>query len=80
MRRFARTPQNDLDAARNAVTERSSDGATEGQITCLKMPNRAVGGRGDRELLRARMLPAPTASLHVEREKTNSRKTDRCPN
>ena len=64
MRRFARTLQSDLDAVRNAVTEPWSNGATEGQISRLKTLKRAMGSRAGCELLRARMLPIPTASQH----------------
>jgi transposase len=54
MRRFARTLRRDIDAVRNAITERWSNGQTEGQTNRLK---RAMYGRAGPELLRARMLP-----------------------
>ena len=66
MRRFARTLQSDLEAVQNAVTEPWSNGTTKGQISRLKTLKRAMSGRAGWELLRARMLPVSTASLHAE--------------
>jgi transposase len=57
MQRFARTLHRDIDAVRNAITERWSNGQTEGQINRLKALKRAMYGRAGPELLRARMLP-----------------------
>ena len=57
MQRFARTLRKDIDAVRNAITERWSNGQTEGQINRLKALKRAMYGRAGPELLRARMLP-----------------------
>jgi transposase len=57
MQRFARTLRRDIDAVRNAVTERWSNGQTEGQINRLKALKRAMYGRAGPDLLRARMLP-----------------------
>ena len=57
MQRFARTLRRDIDAVRSAVTERWSNGQTEGQINRLKTLKRAMYGRAGPELLRARMLP-----------------------
>jgi transposase len=57
MQRFARTLRRDIDAVRNAIAERWSNGQTEGQINRLKTLKRAMYGRAGPELLRARMLP-----------------------
>jgi len=57
MQRFARTLHRDIDAVRNGITELWSNGQTEGQINRLKTLKRAMYGRADPELLRARMLP-----------------------
>jgi transposase len=47
----------DIEAVRNAVCERWSNGQTEGQINRLKTLKRSMYGRTGTELLRARMLP-----------------------
>jgi Transposase len=57
MQRFARNLRRDIDPVRNAITERWSNGQTEGQINRLKTLKRAMYGRTGPELLRARMLP-----------------------
>jgi transposase len=57
MQRFGRTLQRDIDAVRNALIERWSNGQTEGQINRLKTLKRATYGRAGAELLRAPMLP-----------------------
>jgi len=57
MRRFAYTVRHDLAAVRCAVSERWSNGQTEGQISRLKALKRAMYGRAGTELLRARLLP-----------------------
>jgi hypothetical protein len=57
MRRFARTLRQDIEAVRNAVLERWSNGQTEGQINRLKTLKRAMYGRAGVDLLRARMMP-----------------------
>jgi transposase len=57
MQRLARTLRGDIDAVRNAITERWSNGQTEGQINRLKTLKRAMYGRAGPELLRAPMLP-----------------------
>jgi transposase len=57
VQRFVRTLRRDIDAVRNALTERWSNGQTEGQIDRLKTLKRAMYGRASTELLRARMLP-----------------------
>jgi transposase len=57
MRRFAYTVRHDLAAVQNAITERWSNGQTEGQINRLKTLKRAMYGRAGTELLRARLLP-----------------------
>ena len=54
LRRFAYTIRNDLAAVRNAITERWSNGQTEGQINRLKTLKRQMYGRAGTELLRAR--------------------------
>jgi transposase len=54
---FARTLMIDIQAVRNAVVERWSNGQTEGQINRLKTLKRAMFGRANVELLRARLLP-----------------------
>jgi len=54
---FARTLMIDIQAARNAVVEPWSNGQTEGQISRLKTLKRAMFGRANVELLRARLLP-----------------------
>ena len=65
LQRFARTAQGDLDAVRNAVTERWSNGQAEGQISRLKTLKRAMYGRAGVDLLRARMLPFQPAGRHT---------------
>jgi hypothetical protein len=57
MRRFARTLRQDIDAVRNAVLERWSNGQVEGQINRLKTLKRAMYGRAGVDLLRVRMMP-----------------------
>ena len=57
MQRFARTVSQDLEAVRNAATERWSSGPVEGQINRLKTLKRAMYGRAGVELLRARLMP-----------------------
>jgi transposase len=57
MQRFAHNLRRDIDAVRNAITERWSNGQTEGQINRLKTLKRAMYGRAGPELLRARMVP-----------------------
>ncbi len=57
IRRFAQILRRDIDAVRNAISERWSNGQTEGQINRLKTLKRAMYGRAGTELLRARMLP-----------------------
>jgi transposase len=57
IRRFAQILRRDIDAVRNAISERWSNGQTEGQINRLKTLKRAMYGRAGAELLRARMLP-----------------------
>jgi len=42
LQRFARTLRRDIDAVRNAITERWSNGQTEGQINRLKTLKRAM--------------------------------------
>jgi transposase len=57
MRRFAYTVRHDLAAVQNAISERWSNGQTEGQINRLKTLKHAMYGRAGTELLRARLLP-----------------------
>jgi hypothetical protein len=57
LRRFAHTIRYDLAAVRNAISERWSNGQTEGQINRLKALKRQMYGRAGTELLRARLLP-----------------------
>ena len=57
IRRFAQILRRDIDAVRNAISERWSNGQTEGQINRLKTLKRAMYGRAGTQLLRARMLP-----------------------
>ena len=64
MQRFARTVRRDLDAVTNALTERWSNGQTEGHINRLKTLKRAMYGRAGAELLRARMLPLHSPIEH----------------
>jgi transposase len=61
---FARTLMIDIRAVRNAVIERWSNGQTEGQINRLKTLTRAMFGRADTELLRARLLPIGEIADH----------------
>ena len=55
--RFVRTLRQDVAAVRNAITETWSNGQVEGQINRLKTIKRAMYGRANVELLRARMMP-----------------------
>jgi transposase len=57
LRRFAYTVRHDLAAVRNAISERWSNGQTEGHINRLKTLKRQMYGRAGTELLRARLLP-----------------------
>ena len=57
IRRFVQVLRRDIDAVRNAIRERWSNGQTEGHINRLKTLKRAMYGRAGTELLRARMLP-----------------------
>jgi hypothetical protein len=61
---FARTLMIDIQAVRNAVIERWSNGQTEGQINRLKTLKRAMFGRADTELLRARLSPIGEIADH----------------
>ena len=65
MQRFVRTLRQDIGAVRSAVTERWSNGQTEGQINRLKVLKREMYGRTSVELLRARMLPTPSPAEHA---------------
>lgn len=65
LQRFARAAQGDLDAVRNAVTERWSNGQAEGQISRAKTLKRAMYGRAGVALLRARMLPFQSPGFHT---------------
>jgi hypothetical protein len=61
---FAKTLMIDIQAVRNAVIERWSNGQTEGQIDRLKTLKRAMFGRANTELLRARLLPLGEIADH----------------
>jgi transposase len=54
----------DIPAVRNAVIERWSNGQTEGHINRLKTLKRAMFGRANTELLRARLLPLGEIADH----------------
>jgi transposase len=71
LQRFVRTLRRDLGAVEGAVRERWSNGPVEGHINRLKMLRRQVYGRAGVELLRARLLPAPSAT--PRRRPTSSR-------
>jgi hypothetical protein len=47
VQRFARTLQQDITAVKNALTERWSNGQTEGQINRLKTLRRGITGASD---------------------------------
>ena len=64
MRRFSITLQHHLVAVRNALLTQWSNGQTEGQINRHQNADRALYGRADVILFRARMLPLPTFLLH----------------
>lgn len=55
--RFASVLRRDIDALKNAIELPWSNSQAEGQINRLKMLKRAMYGRADPELMRARMLP-----------------------
>ena len=57
LRRFVLFLRRDVEAVRNATSERWSNGQTEGQINRLKTLKRLMYGRAGVELLRARTLP-----------------------
>ena len=57
------TLRNVMAAVRNAVSERWSNGQAEDHINRLKMLKRAMYGRADTDLLRARMLPLQPPTL-----------------
>jgi transposase len=57
IQRFARAVNPDLEAVRQAATERWSNELVEGQINRLKTLKRAMYGRAGVELLRARLVP-----------------------
>nr|WP_281024216.1 transposase [Methylocystis hirsuta] len=65
MQRFIRTLRRHIDAVRNALTERWSNGQTEGLIDRLETLKRAKYGRASTELLRARMLPLRVPTEHI---------------
>jgi transposase len=64
LRQFALKARQDLAAVQSAVTERWSNGQTEGQINRLKTLKRAMYGRAGVDLLRARMVPLRAAHIH----------------
>jgi transposase len=57
LRRFVLFLRRDVEAVRNAISERWSNGQTEGQINRLKTLERSMYGWAGVGLLRARMLP-----------------------
>jgi len=59
MRTFAGKLRRDVAAVRNAISEESSNGQTEGQVNVLKALKRAMYGRASVQLLCARMRPLP---------------------
>jgi len=65
IRQFAAMLRRDLAAVHNAITERWSNGQTEGQINRLKTLKRAMYGRAGIDLLRARMPPFPRSCEHT---------------
>ncbi|WP_414684778.1 transposase [Methylosinus sp.] len=72
LRQFAIKAQQDLTAVQNAVTERWSNGQTEGQINRLKTLKRAMYGRAGVDLLRARMVPLRTTHIQLKLRKTHT--------
>jgi transposase len=64
VRAFARGLSRDIEAVRAAVTLPWSNGQTEGQIDRLKTLKRAMYGRANVDLLRARMLPEAALQMH----------------
>lgn len=65
MRQFAATLRRDLDAVRNVIVERQSNGHTEEQINWLKTLKHAMYGRVGTELLCTRMLPLQSNGDHT---------------
>ncbi len=57
IRRFVLTLRNNMEAVRTAISEQWRNGQADGQINRLKMLKRAMHGRAETDLLRARMLP-----------------------
>ena len=57
LRRFVHVIRQDLEAVRNAIVLRWSNGQTEGQINRLKALQRSMYGQAGAELLRARLIP-----------------------
>jgi Transposase len=74
MQRFARMVRRDLDAVRNALTEKWSNGQTEGQINRLKTLKRAMYGRAGPELLRS--ANAASSPAYAARKLRQSRLDD----
>jgi transposase len=66
VQRFARTLRRDITAVKNALTERWSNGQTEGQINRLKTLKHGMYGRASIELLRARILPLSQLIDHTD--------------
>lgn len=63
LQRFVRTLRRDLRAVEGAVREPWSNGPVEGHINRLKMRRQQMYGCAGVELLRARLLSAPSATL-----------------
>lgn len=62
MKRFARTLKQDIEAVKQAVSEKWSNGPVEGHVNRLKTLKRQMYGRAGFELLRARVLPIANLS------------------
>jgi transposase len=65
MKRFVKNLHRDLEAVKNAVRERFSNGPVEGHINRLKALKRAMYGRAGFELLRLRVLPLNEGSSEL---------------
>jgi len=66
MLRLVRTLRRHIEVVRDAVRELLSNGQTEGQINRLKALKRAMYGRADTALIRARMIPLQGYNWHQD--------------
>ena len=66
MRIFAGKLRHDIDAVRNAIHEKWSNGQTEGQVNRLKPLKHAMFGRASVKLLSARMRPLCEFEQHQD--------------